>query len=189
MAGASSRASASDAGTTRRRDANDPNVPAGTIPGPVFVRWFGTFFVLLSIGVLVGGFWVTSGVRRTAFETDNAMRTLGWEMLRWSAGHDGKFPTSETEFIDGLRFSADPPAPPPRARPSDADLWPADARTALQGRKPANIPDVLMQVKVQWSPDAMVAPEFSTESKPMLPGTADAVRGWLIAWVDHLQKP
>jgi len=159
---------------------------SGEIPGPVFIRWFGTFFVLLSIGVLIGGFLVTGGVRRTASETDNAMRTIGWELLRWSAGHDGSFPLSETQFIDGMRFAVDPPLPPARAQPSDADAWPADARTALQGRTPANLPDALARITVQWPAKPNLAPELSaTEGKPMLPGTANGVRGWLLAWVEH----
>lgn len=163
--------------------------PVGAISGRVFVAWFGTIFVLLCIGVLVGGFMVTGGVRRTASETDNAMRTLAWELLRWSTAHNGTFPTSETEFIDGLRLAVDPPAPPARDTPSDPELWPSDARTALQGRKLANIPEALERITVLWPQKPTLAPELSPGNKPMLPGTANAVRGWLTAWVDHHRTP
>jgi len=166
-----------------------PVTGVGEIPGPVFVRWFGTIFVLMAIGVIVGGYYITGGVRRTAAETDNAVRTVAWELLRWSTGHDGTFPTSETAFIDGLRHAADPPAPPAAATPGDADAWPADARTALQGRKPANIPDALARLKIEWPSKPELAPEIGTDGKPTLPGTMSAVRGWLGAWVEQHQRP
>lgn len=164
----------------------EPVTGRGEIPGPTFVKWFGTFFVVMAIAVFIGGYFVTGGVRRTAAETDNALRTIGWELLRWSAGHDGAMPTSETEFIDGLRHSADPP-PPPVEKPGDADLWPTDSKTALQGKKLANIPDALERIKVTWPSKPNLAPEFSTEGKPLLPGTRKAVDEWLRAWIEHHQ--
>lgn len=157
--------------------------PAPGIPGPVFVRWFGTFFVLLVIGVGIWGWTVAGGVRRVASETDNAMRTVAWELLRWSAGHEGRFPRSETEFLDGMRRAVEPPPPPP-SRPGDAAAWPRDQRTALLGHPPALLPEALMRVKVLWPPRPEVAPEILADGKPTLPGTIEDVRGWLHQWID-----
>ena len=158
--------------------------PVQGIPGPVFVRWFGLFFVLVAVGVFIWGWMVAGGVRRMASETDNAMRTVAWEILRWSAGHDGRFPRSEGEFIDGMRNALAPPPPPPPSKPGDAAPWPADQKTALLGHPPALLPDALGRVKVLWPPRPDVAPEILADGKPSLPGTIEDVRGWLHAWVD-----
>ncbi|MBX3354392.1 MAG: hypothetical protein KF724_01685 [Phycisphaeraceae bacterium] len=180
----------SRAGAQPRRDGPDGEGPIpGTISGRVFVYWFGSFFVLLCIATIVGGCLVTGGVRRTASETDNAMRTLGWELLRWSAGHGGLFPTSENEFLDGLRVAVDPEPAPAPASPADPEAWPSDQRTALQGRRLANLPDALTRITIEWPTKPNLAPELSAGGKPMLPGTANAVRGWLTAWVEHHRQP
>lgn len=156
------------------------------IPGPVFVRWFGVFFVVTVVGVFVWGLMVAGGVRRVASETDNAMRTVAWELLRWSAGHDGRFPRSETEFLDGMRRAVEPPPPPPPPKPGDAPAWPRDQKTALLGHRPALLPEALARVRVLWPPRPEVAPEvLPPEGKPTLPGTVVDVRSWLHAWVDE----
>lgn len=170
-----------------RADAHGGSAATGSalegIPGRVFMKWFGTFFVLLSIGVLVGGYYITGGVRRQAAETDTAVRFVAFELLRWSAAHDGRFPTSEAEFLAPPRLAADPPAPPPPPRTSDPALWPTDARTALQGKKPTSIEEALARVKVEWPPKSNLAPEISSNGKATLPRTVTIVRDWLHAWL------
>ncbi|MBM4113555.1 MAG: hypothetical protein FJ253_09345 [Phycisphaerae bacterium] len=174
----------SEHGATSARNGGHAAPPAG-IPGPVFVRWFGAFFVLLSIGTFLWGWMVAGGVKREAALTDNAMRTVAWELLRWSAGHDGAFPRSETEFLDGMRDAMEPPAPPPVSKPGGPTAWPPDAKTALLGRPPALLPEALARVRVDWPPRSDVAPDILADGKPTLTkATSEDVREWLRAWLD-----
>ncbi|MFO0895538.1 MAG: hypothetical protein U0574_11375 [Phycisphaerales bacterium] len=155
--------------------------PRKGIRGPVFLAWFGVFFVLVATGTLIFGFVLAGGVRKTAALTDNAVRTVAWNVLRYAAAHDGRFPTSESEFLEGSRNGVDPP-------PSATKAWPTDEKTALLGHHASPLPQALGEITVHWPVESWVAPEIQPKGKPTLPGTLDAVRGWLHAWVDAHPK-
>jgi hypothetical protein len=128
-----------------------------------------SIFVVVSLAVLVGGFFLVAGQRDMAQRTDRALRSTAWSILCYAAQHGGEFPTSQAQ-MDAARIQ-EPPEP--------GLGWPPNVQVAMLGEPFMPSAESAGLVAVTWPPHGNLAPVIGVRTNVSGIGTVELVNSWL----------
>jgi hypothetical protein len=150
-------------------------VTDNTRRAPVAARVLLVSFVAVAIGTIVWGFWVVSGVREKARDTDAALRALAWAALCYRSASGAWPDTDESMRTTGEGWLC-------AERSARVEGTPATREAALAGlTPPASFDAALVLARLTLPPASPGNPRVDARGNPSGIGTLAEVNGWLAA--------
>lgn len=139
----------------------------------------GISFILVSLTVLVWGFFVTARQREVARSTDRALRSAAWTILCYAQQHEGQFPTDARQ-LDGVSVEA-----PTGGLATPGHDWPISLQQAMGGEEYVPFARAKELVSVTWPPHGGLAPVLGVRSNLSGRGTVEMVNQWITAFAQR----